>query len=233
MQTLQKVTNTKIPTFTDAGVQTLGALIRESRKAQGWSQPKFQQILAERFSLNRALSTIQGIERPAVGYHPDWEFVNAIAALGVVRDPTGQPYDTQHLMLIACEVIDPSEPLINQGEVVSMEGSEQIRQIIRDVVSRAGLSVDEVARQALFKKERLQGLIDGSVIPTFGDISRMASSILFIKTNGTRWELMELEAIARGEDPEKFYRAIAESVIERELGGNGHQDKENGVNGTT
>lgn len=92
--------------WTKHGLKALGAILREARKARGWSQRDLSQFVYERTGHKVSDRSIGNLENNTG--EPKYNTVALIAAAGFVINPsTGKPFTEDDFIDIACEVLDP------------------------------------------------------------------------------------------------------------------------------
>ena len=178
-----------LPVFTDYGVRLLGRTIREAREAQ---QPKLTLLVLldrlESVGVKTSYGTLQTLEKPKDGYHPDWEIINAIAFLGFIINPaSGMPFTANELMLIACEWLDPRTGQTKQGSTIMT--AEQPNEFVRMVQQQYPTPAELAAASGLSEEEAdalYQGQPPGVVL--LGLIAPILE-----KEGGGSWRTEELQ----------------------------------------
>lgn len=92
--------------WTKRGLEALGEILREARKARGWSQRDLSQFVYQQTGHKVSDRSIGNLENNTG--EPKYNTVALIAAAGFVINPaTGRPFTEDDFINIACEVIDP------------------------------------------------------------------------------------------------------------------------------
>ena len=92
--------------WTKRGLEALGEILREARKARGWSQRDLSQFVCQKTGYKISDRSIGNLENNTG--EPKYNTVALIAASGFVINPaTGMPFTEDDFINIACEVLDP------------------------------------------------------------------------------------------------------------------------------
>lgn len=92
--------------WTKRGLEALGEILREARKARGWSQRDLSQFVYQRTGHKVSDRSIGNLENNTG--EPKYNTVALIAAAGfVINSATGKPFTEDDFINIACEVLDP------------------------------------------------------------------------------------------------------------------------------
>lgn len=92
--------------WTKRGLEALGEILREARKARGWSQRDLSQFVYQQTGHKVSDRSIGNLENNTG--EPKYNTVAVIAAAGFVINPaTGRPFSEDDFINIACEVLDP------------------------------------------------------------------------------------------------------------------------------
>lgn len=92
--------------WTKRGLEALGEILREARKARGWSQRDLSQFVYRKTGYKISDRSIGNLENNTGS--PKYNTVALLAASGFVINPaTGMPFSEDDFINIACEVLDP------------------------------------------------------------------------------------------------------------------------------
>jgi len=92
--------------WTKRGLEALGEILREARKARGWSQRDLSQFVYQQTGHKVSDRSIGNLENNTG--EPKYNTVAVIAAAGFVINPaTGRSFSEDDFINIACEVLDP------------------------------------------------------------------------------------------------------------------------------
>nr|WP_290224018.1 helix-turn-helix transcriptional regulator [Trichocoleus desertorum] len=185
---------TRNPRFSEQGVRRLGQMIRAARKSKGWSLEYFANVIDFTEATTRRLEKGQ-IDRP------QWDLVNAIALLGIIRNPaTDLPFTANELMLIACEVIDSQTGQYRDSSMASQPPS--FVAFLRSWMERHGISQGQLEQMVQERELPIQALheIQAGRVP-IEDYEIFVIGGCFAET-GETYEFEQLRAIA-GPAPQK------------------------------
>lgn len=114
--------------WTKRGLEALGEVLREARKARGWSQRDLSQFVYQQTGHKISDRSIGNLENNTG--EPKYNTVAVLAASGFVINPgTGKPFTEDDFINIACEMLDPFTGQYRQHRESSMsQNSSKERQ---------------------------------------------------------------------------------------------------------
>ncbi|WP_348229624.1 helix-turn-helix domain-containing protein [Trichocoleus desertorum] len=190
-------------------------MIRAARQSKGWSLEYFSNAVDFPEATTRRLEKGQ-IDRP------QWDLVNAIALLGIIRSPlTDLPFTANELMLIACEVIDSQTGQYRDSSMASSQPPSFVA-FLRSWMERHGISQRQLEQMVEERELPIQALheIQAGRVP-IEDYEIFAIGGCFAETDET-YEFEQLRAIA-GPGPQ-----IKQSPTPEEQGNGNHDHIGNG-----